>query len=115
MENPKKDRKAVVVRKRAAREALLPPKWLVPEYELPNKEVYDVANLCSDKGWLTPEELDITTKTVTQLAAVIAVGRVSALQVVSAFAHRATIAQQLFNPYVLLSPFVSVTRADTPG
>jgi hypothetical protein len=68
MENPKKDWKAVVVRKRAAREALLPPKWLVPETELPTEEVYDVTNLCAEKGWLTPEELDITTKTVTQLS-----------------------------------------------
>jgi amidase len=100
MEVTKKVWKAVVERKRTAREALLPPQWLIPADELPTEEVYDVTNLCAEKEWLTPEELNITTKTITALAALIAVGRVSALEVVSAFAHRATIAQQLLNPYV---------------
>jgi amidase len=100
MEVTKKVWKAVVERKRTAREALLPPQWLIPADELPTEEVYDVTNLCAEKEWLTPEELNITTKTITALAALIAVGRVSALEVISAFAHRATIAQQLLNPYV---------------
>jgi hypothetical protein len=100
MEETNKDWKAVVIRKREARQALLPSQWLIPADELPTEEVYDVTNLCAEKEWLTPEELNITTKTITALAALIAVGRVSALEVVSAFAHRATIAQQLLNPYV---------------
>jgi amidase len=100
MVETKKDWQAVVERKRATREALLPSQWLVPDDQLPTEEVYDVTNLCAEKEWLAPEELSITTKTVTALAALIAVGRVSALEVVSAYAHRATIAQQLLNPYV---------------
>ena len=98
MEDTKKDWKAVVERKRTARQALLPSQWLVPDVELPTEQVYDVTNLCAEKEWLTPEELNITSKTITALAALIAVGRVSALKVLSAFAHRATIAQQLLNP-----------------
>jgi amidase len=100
MEETKKDWKAVVERKRTARQALLPSQWLIPANELPTEEVYDVTNLCAEKEWLTPEELNITAKTITALAALIAVGRVSALEVVDAFAHRATIAQQLLNPWV---------------
>jgi amidase len=98
MEVTKKDWKAVVIRKIEARQALLPSQWLVPADELPTEEVYDVTNLCAKNEWLTPEELNITSKTITALAALIAVGKVSALEVVSAFAHRATIAQQLLNP-----------------
>lgn len=98
MEETKKDWKAVVARKSAARQASLPSEWLVPPSELPAEMVYDVTHLCAEKEWLTPEELNITSKTITALAALIAVGRVSALEVVSAFAHRATIAQQLLNP-----------------
>lgn len=103
MSDIKKDWKAVVVRKRAQRDALLPSQWLIPEHELPSGQVYDVTNICSDKGWLSPEELDITNKTVVDLAEIIKSGQVSALRVVSAFAHRATIAQQLLNWYVPLS------------
>ena len=98
MEETKKDWKVVVERKRTARQALLPSPWLIPADELPTEEVYDVTNICAEKEWLTPEELSITSKTITALAALIAVGGVSALEVVSAFAHRATIAQQLLNP-----------------
>jgi len=98
MEETKKDWKAIVARKRAARQASLPSGWLVPANELPTEAVYDVTHLCAEKEWLTPEELNITSKTITALAALVAVGRLSALEVVSAFAHRATIAQQLLNP-----------------
>jgi amidase len=98
-----KNWKAVVDRKRAQRQALLPPRWLVPHHEIPGQEAYDVTNICAEKGWLTAEELDITGKTITELAKVIKDGKVSALTVVNAFAHRATIAQQLLNWYVPLS------------
>jgi len=98
MEETKKDWKEVVERKRTARQALLPSQWLIPADELPTEEVYDVTNLCAEKEWLTPEEHNITTKTITSLAALIAGGSLSALEVVRAFAHRATIAQQLLNP-----------------
>ena len=103
MSDIKKDWKAVVVRKRAQKDALLPSQWLISEHELPSEQVYDVTNICSEKGWLSPEKLDVTGKTVTELAKTIEAGKVSALAVVSAFAHRATIAQQLLNWYVPLS------------
>jgi amidase len=87
-------------RKQAERHALLPAKWLIPQDELPGSEVLDVMELCATRGWLDPSELDITGKTVTQLAAELKAGILSAVEVVSAFAHRATIAQQLLNAYV---------------
>jgi amidase len=102
MSEVNKDWKAVVLRKRAERQALLPFHWLIPHHETPGQEVYDVTNICADKGWLTAKELDITGKTVTELAKIIKLGKVSALTVVNAFAHRATIAQQLLNWYVPL-------------
>lgn len=114
MSEIKKDWKAVVVRKRAQRDALLPSQWLIPEHELPSGQVYDVTNICSDKGWLSPEELNITGKTVTELAEIIKSGQVSALRAVGAFAHRATIAQQLLNWYVPLSLSATTDGLLTP-
>lgn len=94
------DWRAVVVRKRAERESRLPKEWLVPEAELPEEGVKDVARLCAERGWLSKEELDITDSSVVQLASDLARGAWSAVEVVKAFAHRATVAQQLVNPYV---------------
>lgn len=98
MAENKKDWQQIVSEKRAKRQSRLPPKWLVPDDELPAEGTLDVTSLCKDKGWLSTEELDITAKTVTALTSIIAAGQVSAVDVVSAFVHRATIAQQLLNP-----------------
>jgi amidase len=94
------DWKAVRDRKQADRQARLPAKWLVPEHELPGPDVQDTMDLCATRGWLSKEELSLTGMTVSQLVDEIKAGKVSAVEVVSAFAHRATIAQQLLNPYV---------------
>jgi amidase len=92
--------KEVVVRKRATREALLPKKWLVPDSNLPSEDVFDVTALCAQKGWLSDLKLEIASKTVTELSEEIKTGRLTSVQVISAFAHRATIAHQLTNWYV---------------
>lgn len=94
------DWQAIVARKRAKRDSLLPPKWLVPAAELPADEVTDVSKLCAEKGWLSPDELAITALGAAELAKAIYNGQYSSVSVIEAFAHRATIAQQLLNPYV---------------
>jgi amidase len=87
---------AVVARKRAARQAALPAKWLIPEDDLPSDQHLDVTSLCAERrGWLSIEEVDITSKTVVELCKAIRTRRLTSLAVVSAFAHQATIAQQL--------------------
>lgn len=85
-----------VQQKTAERQDRLPAKWLVPEAGLPGDEVLDVSTLAA--GWLTSTELAITQLTVTRLAKAIADRKFTSIQVVEAYAHRATIAQQLINP-----------------
>lgn len=80
----------------AERQTRLPAKWLIPDADLPGDQVLDVSNLC--QKWLNPAELAITKLTVTQLAKAIADRKFTSVQVVEAYAHRATIAQQLINP-----------------
>lgn len=92
------DWKAVVEQKRIERQSRLPTQWLVPENELPSDDVKDVTTLCAEKGWLSKEELFLTEASITSLAAGIGKGDWTAETVVKAFAHRATIAQQLINP-----------------
>lgn len=87
-------------KKRAERASRLPTEWLIPEAELPGNDVRDVTGLCAERRWLSQDELDITVMSAVKLASSIAKGSRSSVEVVKAFAHRATIAQQLINPYV---------------
>jgi amidase len=96
MVTPERDWNAVVARKRAARQAALPAKWLIPEDDLPSDKHLDVTALCAERrSWLSIEEVDITSKTVAELCKAIRTRRLTSLAIVSAFAHQATIAQQL--------------------
>lgn len=88
----------IVQKKLDERQDRLPAKWLVPEAELPNETMTDVSKLCATNKWLVDKELAITSLSVVNLAKAIADKRYTAVQVVEAFAHRATIAQQLINP-----------------
>jgi len=96
----KKDWKTIAARKQQDRQARLPVKWLVQGQDLPSKDVLDVFQLIVERKWLNEEELAITGLSVVDLAAAIKKREYTALAVVEAFAHRATIAQQLVNPYV---------------
>jgi amidase len=88
---------ATVKEKRAEREAKLPTKWKIETGDLPSDDVTDVIQLCRDRKWLTDTELIMTESTMVELAAAIKNKEYTAVQVVEAFAHRATIAQQLVN------------------
>jgi len=101
IDKPEKDWKEIAVRKKAERESRLPEKWLVKTDDLPSDSVLDVTQLCAQHKWLKEDELAITNLTAVDLAQAIKQGRCTAVAVIEAYAHRATIAQQLVNPYVL--------------
>lgn len=88
---------ATALRKRAERQSRLPLKWLVPEDELPSSEITDVTGLSEKNGWISQREADITSLDMVALATAIKERQYSSVEVVEAFAHRATIAQQLVN------------------
>jgi amidase len=96
----KKDWREIASRKKAERQSRLPEKWLVKTDDLPSDSVLDVTQLCASLKWLNEEELLITGLSAVELAAAVKEKRYSAVEVVKAYAHRATIAQQLVNPYV---------------
>ena len=95
IDKPEKDWKEIVVRKKAERESRLPEKWLVKVHDLPSDSVLDVSQLCIQHKWLDEEELTITGLSAVGLAHAIKERRYTAAMVVEAYAHRATIAQQL--------------------
>jgi len=88
---------AIVERKRDERQSCLPTGWLIPDNELPSDSITDITKICETSGWLNEQEVAITNLDLTDLAAAIREKRYTAVQVVDAFAHRATIAQQLVN------------------
>jgi amidase len=97
----KKDLEQVAQDKRAEGEARLPQKWLVDPQDLPSDDTLDVTGLCAERGWLLEQELAITNSSMVQIASDVKKGRYTAVEVIEAFTHRATIAHQLVNPYVL--------------
>jgi amidase len=88
---------AIVERKRDERQSCLPTGWLIPDNELPSDSITDTTKICETSGWLHEQEVAITNLDLTDLAAAIREKRYTSVQVVDAFAHRATIAQQLVN------------------
>lgn len=96
----KRDWKAIAAQKQQDRQARLPVKWLIQAQDLPSKEVLDVMPLIVERKCLNEEELAVTGLSVVDLAAAIKERTYTALAVVEAFAHRASIAQQLVNLYV---------------
>jgi amidase len=95
---PEKDWRSISERKQRERLALLPTKWTIDPSQLPADSTLDVTKLCENLEWLNKEELTVTGLSVVELAVAIKEGRYSALTVIEAYAHRATIAQQLVNP-----------------
>jgi amidase len=95
---PEKDWKSIAQRKQQERLDLLPTKWTIDPSRLPAESTLDVTQICDKLEWLNEEELAITGLSVVELAVAIKEGRYSALTVIEAYAHRATIAQQLVNP-----------------
>jgi len=73
-----------------------PKEYLLPTSSLPPASVLDVTGFPHQSGLLTPEELAITeTTSIADLLAKLASGKLTAVQVTTAFIKRACIAQQL--------------------
>jgi hypothetical protein len=71
--------------------------WLIPDDKLPPKEQLNVIEFLDSCGMLTPKEVDITRMTATELVAQIAEGKLSAVEVATAFLKRAHVGNQLVN------------------
>jgi len=82
----------------AKREALassIPQEYRVPQQQLPPESQLDVTGWPKESGWFTPEELEITGSTATQILRQIASKSWSSEKVTRAFCKRAAAAQQL--------------------
>ena len=66
----------------------------------------DVSHFCSDSGFFTARELEITESTASAVVSKIASGEWTSVEVLSAVSKRAAVAQQLLNWYVV-GPHIS--------
>lgn len=87
----------IAAAKQAQRFSKIPAEWLIPADILPSSSIPNVQDFPLTSGLLTPEELEITSCTATQIVAAIASGTYTAVQVLLATMHRASLAQQLIN------------------
>lgn len=87
--------KEIAARKVALRNTQFKQEWLIPELELP--EDTDVVAWISKCKYLTSKELLITESTAVEITTAIKNKRWTAVDVTTAFCHRALIAHQLVN------------------
>lgn len=84
----------------SALQAKLPAKWLLPSK--PGSEVTNVLDIPRTCGLLSPEQLDITERTATDLVNDLREGKLTAVQVTEAFCGRAAVAQQCVSNLLLV-------------
>ncbi|KAF4554603.1 Acetamidase-like protein 1 [Elsinoe fawcettii] len=75
----------------------IPPEWRIPSEKLPPDSQLDVSSWPDTSGFFTPEELEITDLTASELLPKLASGHYTSEQVTLAFCKRASVAQQLTN------------------
>lgn len=73
------------------------PEWILPASKLPPAEQLDVTTFVDGCGFLSPEELEITNCTATELVSRMGAGKLTATKTVTAFLKRAHIGHQLLN------------------
>lgn len=95
---PEKDWQLIAKQKQDERESRIPSKWRIKD--LPSKDILEFTRLVEEFKWLNERELEITALSAVELAKAIKGGKYTSVAVVEAYAHRATIAHQLVNPYV---------------
>ncbi|KAH8671430.1 amidase [Xylariales sp. PMI_506] len=85
--------------KKAEQLSRIPKEWLLKESDLPSEDMVDVRPFVESCGILSAKELEITGDAydATSLAAAIAEGKYSAVEVVTAFCKRAAVGHQLCN------------------
>ncbi|KAN0063736.1 hypothetical protein ACQY0O_003786 [Thecaphora frezii] len=95
----KPDWKAIVERKRAQRDALIPAAYDLTDAQLPPLDSRSVVSFPATCGLLTPEEVAITeTDDIDVLLSKLAAQEYTAVQVLEAFIKRTCIAHRLVNP-----------------
>ena len=98
------------------RKALLdsiPEKWIIPDDIKPKDDQVDVTNFPISSGWFTENELDITSKSATELLSKLAQAELTSEEVTLAFSKRAAAAHQLTNclSEILFDSALSEARA----
>jgi amidase len=96
--------------RRALVQDAIPPQWRLPQGTPPEGQtnVLDIPETC---GVLSPEQLEITSLTATELVLKLARGSLSSVTVTEAFCMRAAIAHQLVNCLTDFFPREALTRA----
>lgn len=89
--------KEIAQKKREHRDAQFKGEWLIPSEELPSADTKDVSGWIEKSGKLTPAELAITGSSAETIVTKIKNKEWTAVEVASAFCHRASIAHQLTN------------------
>lgn len=89
----------LIQKKRAARDALIPKEWRLPESILSRvskTSMESAFDLLKESAMLTPREVEITEEnTATSLIAKIAKGELSSYEVAATFCKRAALVHQL--------------------
>ncbi|KAI0888021.1 amidase [Annulohypoxylon maeteangense] len=95
----RKSWKELQAAKYAERDSRIPAEWKLKEEDFPPEDTVDLRPFVSSGGILSPAELAITSEEydATSLAAAIAEGKFTALEVVTAFCKRAAVGHQLCN------------------
>lgn len=118
-ELPYKPWQEISAEKKAEQLARIPREWLVPETveweKTTTGDATDLRPLAAASGVLTDEELDVTgdKHDATALVAMMADGRLTAVQVVTAFCKRAAVAQQVCNclTEIMFSEAIAAAKA----
>jgi amidase len=94
--------------KRRARDDLIPKQWILPNP--PPADLLDVTHIPESAGILAEMEVEITNAPIEVLLGKIANMAWSAVEVTTAFAKRAIIAQQLVSLGLILPNLVDILR-----
>ncbi|KAI1095591.1 amidase [Rostrohypoxylon terebratum] len=96
---PRKSWKELQGAKYAERDSRIPAEWKLKKEDFPPEDTVDLRPFVTSGGILSPAELAITSEEydATSLAAAIAGGKLTALEVVTAFCKRAAVGHQLCN------------------
>jgi amidase len=85
----------IAAAKRAALAESIPKEYRIPQQQLPSESQLDVTVWPKESGWFSPEELEITDSTASQILQKLASKAWSSEKVTRAFCKRAAAAQQL--------------------
>ncbi|KAM9932215.1 hypothetical protein OXX80_008149 [Metschnikowia pulcherrima] len=89
--------KDIALKKRQQRDTQFKKEWLVPESQLPSANTKDVSTWIEDSGVLSKSEQEITSALAETIVENIKAKKWTAVEVVKAFCHRASVAHQLTN------------------